>query len=110
MLLVASGKPAQEVRIVDPDSLAACADGAVGEIWIAGGSVARGYWNRPGDSAQTFGATLADSADGAAGRRYLRTGDLGTMLEGQLVVTGRRKDLVILDGRNFYPHDIEVAA
>ncbi|MDB4881436.1 MAG: 8-amino-7-oxononanoate synthase, partial [Gemmatimonadetes bacterium] len=105
VLLVASGTPEQEVVIVEPDSLERSAKGEVGEIWVAGASVAHGYWNRARESAETFGATLAGSP-----KRYLRTGDLGTIVAGQLVVTGRRKDLVILDGRNFYPHDIEVAA
>jgi 8-amino-7-oxononanoate synthase len=105
LLLVASGRPEQEVVIVDPDSLERCAPGTIGEIWVAGPSVAHGYWNRPQESAATFEATLAGTNE-----RYLRTGDLGTMLDGQLVVTGRLKDLVILHGRNYYPHDIELAA
>lgn len=105
--LVASGEPVSEqvVAIVDPDTGAACADGQVGEIWVAGASVAAGYWGRPEASAATFHARLASSD-----RNYLRTGDLGVFVRGQLIVTGRLKDLVILDGRNYYPHDIEVAA
>ncbi|HEV7994491.1 MAG TPA: aminotransferase class I/II-fold pyridoxal phosphate-dependent enzyme [Gemmatimonadaceae bacterium] len=105
--LVASGEPVREleVAVVDPDSLARCAEGVVGEIWVAGPSVAQGYWNRPIESAATFDATLPGSAS-----TFLRTGDLGALVDGELVVTGRIKDLVILDGRNFYPHDIELAA
>lgn len=105
--LVASGVPVaeQEVVIVDPDTTTACADGQVGEIWVAGGSVAAGYWNRPDATASTFHARLRGAA-----RAYMRTGDLGVLAEGQLVVTGRLKDLVIIDGRNYYPHDVEVAA
>ncbi|MDB4887136.1 MAG: 8-amino-7-oxononanoate synthase [Gemmatimonadetes bacterium] len=105
--LVASGEPVAEqvVAIVDPDTGAICLDGQVGEIWVAGDSVAAGYWGRPDASAATFHARLPDFS-----QRFLRTGDLGAFAEGQLVVTGRLKDLVILDGRNYYPHDIEVAA
>jgi 8-amino-7-oxononanoate synthase len=105
--LVASGQPVadQTVAIVDPDTGAACAERQVGEIWVAGASVAAGYWGRPDASAATFQARLPGSD-----RPFLRTGDLGVLLDRQLVVTGRLKDLVILDGRNYYPHDIEVAA
>ena len=105
--LVASGEPVAEqvVAIVDPDTGAACDARQVGEIWVAGASVAAGYWGRPDASAATFQARLAGSD-----RAYLRTGDLGVLEQGQLIVTGRLKDLVILDGRNYYPHDIEVAA
>jgi 8-amino-7-oxononanoate synthase len=105
--LVASGEPVSEqvVVIVDPDTGAACGDGQVGEIWVAGASVAAGYWNRPDASAATFQARLP-----GFDRAFLRTGDLGVFVERQLIVTGRLKDLVILDGRNYYPHDIEVAA
>jgi 8-amino-7-oxononanoate synthase len=106
-VLVTSGEPAREldVVVVDPESLVRCADGVVGEIWVSGPSVAHGYWNRPIESAATFDATLAGSD-----ASFLRTGDLGALVNGELVVTGRLKDLVILDGRNYYPHDIELAA
>jgi acyl-CoA synthetase (AMP-forming)/AMP-acid ligase II len=77
-------------------------DGEVGEIWVHGPNVATGYWGR-GDSA-TFGATL----DGLAG--WLRTGDLGVVHRGDLYVTGRLKDLIVIDGRNFHPQDIEASA
>ena len=105
--LVASGEPVveQTVAIVDPDTGARCEGYQVGEIWVAGESVAAGYWGRPEASAATFQARVADSD-----LAFLRTGDLGVLMEGQLIVTGRLKDLVILDGRNYYPHDIEVAA
>jgi 8-amino-7-oxononanoate synthase len=105
--LVASGQPVAEqvVAIVDPDTGRACADAQVGEIWVAGDSVAAGYWNRAEASAATFHARLPGSE-----RSFLRTGDLGVRVDGQLVVTGRLKDLVILEGRNYYPHDLEVAA
>ncbi|MGH7655653.1 MAG: aminotransferase class I/II-fold pyridoxal phosphate-dependent enzyme [Gemmatimonadaceae bacterium] len=108
--LVAAGAPATEVTvaIVDPDSCVPCVDGQVGEIWTAGGSVGMGYWNRADATAAAFRARLAGS--GPASRTFLRTGDLGVIADGQLIITGRLKDLVILDGRNYYPHDIEVAA
>lgn len=108
--LVAAGAPASEVTvaIVDPDSCVPCVDGQVGEIWVAGGSVGMGYWNRAEATAAAFRARLAGSGPG--GRTFLRTGDLGVIADGQLIITGRLKDLVILDGRNYYPHDIEVGA
>jgi 8-amino-7-oxononanoate synthase len=106
-VLVPSGCPAEEheVAIVDADSTTAVGDGVVGEIWVASPSVARGYWGRPQETTATFGARLAGSET-----TWLRTGDLGAMHDGALVVTGRLKDLLILRGRNYYPHDIEVAA
>ena len=79
-----------------------CGDGEIGEIWLAGPSVAQGYWNRPEESEQVFQARLADG-DGP----FLRTGDLGFLLQGQLYVTGRIKDLVIIRGRNLIPQEIE---
>jgi 8-amino-7-oxononanoate synthase len=105
--LVASGEAVREqvVKIVDPDTTSVCSDGQVGEIWVAGGSVAIGYWNRADATAATFQARLSGSP-----HAFLRTGDLGVFQDGQLIVTGRLKDLVILDGRNYYPHDLEVAA
>ncbi|MEV6873298.1 fatty acyl-AMP ligase [Amycolatopsis sp. NPDC051128] len=99
--LVSVGRPVgQRVRIVRDGR--ARPDGAVGEIWVHGPNVAAGYWGR-GDSA-AFGATL----DGLGG--WLRTGDLGVVHRGDLYVTGRLKDLVVIDGRNFHPQDIEAAA
>ena len=106
-LLAASGEPAREhdVRVVDPDTLEQVTDDAIGEIWISSPSVAQGYWGRPQESAATFGARCVGSE-----ATYLRTGDLGSQRDGRLFVTGRLKDLIILQGRNFYPHDIELAA
>ncbi|MEW9899307.1 beta-ketoacyl synthase N-terminal-like domain-containing protein [Chitinivorax sp. PXF-14] len=91
------------VRIVDPNTLQACADGRVGEIWVQGPSVARGYWNRPDTTRETFDARIADTGDGP----FMRTGDLGVLHMGELFVTGRLKELIIVDGRNHYPQDIE---
>lgn len=94
---------AQEIAIVDPETLARCLPGQVGEIWVAGDSVAQGYWQRPTDSADTFQARL----DGSE-RRFLRTGDLGFFCDDELYIAGRIKDLIIIDGKNHYPQDIEL--
>ncbi|HSF42104.1 MAG TPA: amino acid adenylation domain-containing protein, partial [Thermoanaerobaculia bacterium] len=93
----------QEIAVVDPETGERCASGQVGEIWISGPSVARGYWGRAEETQRTFGAELPGS-----GRPFLRTGDLGVISEGELFVTGRLKDLIILRGRNLYPQDIEL--
>jgi len=94
----------QEVRIVDPETRVPCAPGRVGEIWVRGASMAHGYWERSDDTARTFQARLAGSSEGP----YLRTGDLGVLDGGELFVTGRRKDLLIIRGRNHYPQDLEL--
>ncbi|HEY6802663.1 MAG TPA: amino acid adenylation domain-containing protein [Pyrinomonadaceae bacterium] len=101
--LVGCGRAAEgtEIVIVDPESFARCAPDEVGEVWVAGPGVAAGYWNRPDKTAQTFQARL----DG--GKRFLRTGDLGFVLDDELYIAGRLKDLVIIRGRNHYPQDIE---
>lgn len=93
----------QRVVIVDPATLTAVPERRIGEIWVSGPSIAHGYWQRPEQSADVFGALLADSGDGP----FLRTGDLGFLDGTELFVTGRRKDLIIIAGRNHYPHDIE---
>ncbi|HKS47386.1 MAG TPA: fatty acyl-AMP ligase [Amycolatopsis sp.] len=101
--LVAAGKPsAQQVRIVDPNTGVPRADDEVGEIWVRGPNVADGYWRRPERTEETFGGSIP----GEPGR-WLRTGDLGMFHDGLLYVTGRLKDLIIVDGRNHYPQDIE---
>jgi acyl-CoA synthetase (AMP-forming)/AMP-acid ligase II len=103
--LTACGSPfGQELRIVDPETGVTCPDGAVGEIVVRGPNVGLGYWKRAVQSVETFGALLADSDDE---RPWLRTGDLGALHEGRLLVTGRLKDLLIVDGRNHYPQDVE---
>lgn len=93
------------IRIVDPRNGASMPAGSVGEIEVRGPSVTLGYWQRPDASADVF----RDSRDGSAGQavRWLRTGDLGFMHEGMLYVAARRKDLIIVRGRNLYPQDIE---
>jgi len=106
--LTASGAPATgvSVHIVDPETRQECEDRRVGEIWVRSASVAAGYWNSRTDSAASFGARIAGGDDST----YLRTGDLGFLDDGQLFVTGRLKDLIILGGRNYYPQDLELAA
>ena len=76
----------------------------MGEIWVSAPSVTQGYWNQPEETERTFHAYLADTGDGP----FLRTGDLGFLRDGELFVTGRLKDLIIIGGRNLYPHDIEL--
>lgn len=114
---VACGQVARSLAavIVDPDTGEEVPDGGVGEIWLHGANIGRGYWNRPADTAATFGARLArPGARHGAGvpgdARWLRTGDLGLYLDGQLYVTGRRADLLLVDGRQLYPHHIEDTA
>jgi amino acid adenylation domain-containing protein len=93
----------QTVLVVNPETQIACDGNEVGEIWVAGKSVAGGYWNQPEATKQTFHAQLADDTD----KTFLRTGDLGFLYEGELYVTGRLKDLIIIRGLNHYPQDIE---
>jgi acyl-CoA synthetase (AMP-forming)/AMP-acid ligase II len=95
-----------EVSIVHPQTRRTLPDGRVGEIWVRGSSIADGYFNQPQATAHTFAATI----DGAPDRHYLRTGDLGLIHDGQLLIVGRLKDMLIVRGRNVYPHDIETAA
>jgi acyl-CoA synthetase (AMP-forming)/AMP-acid ligase II len=95
------------VRIVDPRSREPLPDGAVGEIWLRGPGIGRGYWNQPELTARTFSARLADVDDQPS---WLRTGDLGALLDGELYVTGRIKELIIVRGRNILPQDLEQEA
>jgi acyl-CoA synthetase (AMP-forming)/AMP-acid ligase II len=96
--------PEAHVVIVDPETLKPCAPNEVGEIWVTGPGVACGYWNRPEETTATFKAYIAGSEDGP----FLRTGDLGVVIDDQLFVTGRLKDLIIIRGQNFYPQDLEL--
>ena len=89
---------------LDPESLTACAPDQVGEIWVSGPSVTQGYWNRPEETERACRAHLKDTGEGP----FLRTGDLGFMQDGELFVTGRLKDLIIISGRKLYPQDIEL--
>ncbi|HEY6186971.1 MAG TPA: beta-ketoacyl synthase N-terminal-like domain-containing protein [Pyrinomonadaceae bacterium] len=112
-VLVGCGKSwlEQEIAIVDAESRTRCAENQVGEIWASGPHIARGYWNRPIETEQTFNAYIEDGKDaGRAVGPFLRTGDLGFLKDGELFVTGRLKDLIIIRGRNHYPHDIEWTA
>ena len=97
------GSQGADVRIVDPATGRPCAPDEVGEIWVAGPHVARGYWRRLEVTEATFLARCDNEPD----RAYLRTGDLGFIADGELYVVGRLKDLVIIRGRNYYPQDIE---
>jgi acyl-CoA synthetase (AMP-forming)/AMP-acid ligase II len=94
----------EKVMIVDPDTGLPCLPDQVGEIWAASPSVAHGYWQRPEETAHTFQARLAGTGEGP----FLRTGDLGFFNEGELFIAGRLKDLIIINGGNHYPQDIEL--
>ena len=100
--------------VVDPDTGEELADGSVGEVWLHGDNVGRGYWRCPDDTRSTFQARLASRLPGGSrargvdpGANWLRTGDLGMFVDGQLYVTGRIVDLLSIGGRNFYPQEIE---
>jgi long-chain fatty acid adenylyltransferase FadD28 len=106
--LVSYGVPqAPMVRIVDPETGIECPAGTTGEIWVHGGNVATGYWQKPQESEQTFGATLVVPSAGTPERPWLRTGDLGFISDGELFIIGRIKDLLIVYGRNHSPDDLE---
>jgi len=92
----------QQIIIVDSESLTPCDDGQIGEVWVSGPNVTRGYWGRPEETDLTFHAHLADARE-----PFLRTGDLGFLTDGELFITGRIKDLIIIGGRNYYPQEIE---
>jgi len=94
----------QQIAIVNPDRLTVCQPSEVGEIWVSGTSIAKGYWNRLEETKETFQAYTADTGEGP----FLRTGDMGFLKDGELFVTGRMKDLIIIRGRNHYPQDIEL--
>jgi acyl carrier protein len=106
--LVGCGEPLEDthVRIVNPTTNVECPPSTVGEVWLAGAGIGAGYWGKPEETDATFNATLAESGEGP----YLRTGDLGFIHSGELFLTGRLKDLIIVRGRNYYPHDLEWSA
>src|SRR5579885_809138 len=91
------------VVIAHPEHMTRCQEDEVGEIWVAGDSVSRGYWNNLAETKRAFQAYLHDTGEGP----FLRTGDLGFFYQGELFVTGRLKDVIILHGYNYYPQDIE---
>jgi amino acid adenylation domain-containing protein len=98
--------PQQQIVIAHPETLRRCQPDEVGEIWVSGPSVGKGYWNRTVETEQTFYAYLKDTGEGP----FLRTGDLGFLHNGEVFITGRAKDLIIIRGRNLYPQDIELTA
>jgi amino acid adenylation domain-containing protein len=123
--LVSCGRvvPQQQIIIANPETLTRCEPNEIGEIWVSGPSIGHGYWNRPEETEQTFHAYLQDTgvqrsahensealATAGASGSFLRTGDLGFLHNGELFITGRAKDLIIIRGRNLYPQDIELTA
>jgi acyl-CoA synthetase (AMP-forming)/AMP-acid ligase II len=98
--------PGYDIRIVDPATCEELPPNRVGELWIRGRSVCPGYWKRDEESQATFGGLLV----GGDGEPYLRTGDLAFLHEGEIVICGRSKDVIVIHGRNLYPQDIELAA
>lgn len=103
--VVGCGQPLADlsVAIVNPYTLTPCTVDQVGEIWVSGPSVAQGYWNQPEATVEAFQAKLG-------GRSFLRTGDLGFFQHGELFITGRLKDVIIIRGQNHYPQDLERTA
>ena len=103
-VLVSCGKPAasEDVRIVDPESARLVGSDRVGEVWVRGPAIASGYWGTDAEPRGEFAGTL----EGGEGP-FLRTGDLGFLHEGELYICGRRKDVIILGGRNLFPQDLE---
>ncbi len=103
--LVGCGLPNEEheLVIVNPETNRRCSETQIGEVWLSGPSVCRGYWNRDEESLATFSAELR----GVPGKRFLRTGDLGVLQGGQLYITGRLKNIVIIRGQNYACEDIE---
>jgi acyl-CoA synthetase (AMP-forming)/AMP-acid ligase II len=106
--LVSSGKapPTYKAIIVNPETQRRAPPGTVGEVWVHSGAVGLGYWGRPAETKELFQAHIAKTNEGP----FLRTGDLGFLAGGELYVTGRAKDLIILNGQNHYPQDIERTA
>lgn len=106
--LISHGPPrACTVRIVDPETREENPAGKVGEIWVHGDNVSSGYWRNPQARQGTFGGQLVAPSPGTPQGSWLRTGDLGVISDGELFIIGRIKDLLIVDGRNHYPDDIE---
>ncbi|MEM9387922.1 MAG: SDR family NAD(P)-dependent oxidoreductase [Pseudomonadota bacterium] len=107
--LVGSGQvlAGQDVKIVDPETREELGEKRVGEVWVRGPSVASGYWQRKPETVETFQATSQQGARQAHGHYALRTGDLGFMLDGELFICGRLKDLILIRGRNLHGPDIE---
>jgi long chain fatty acid CoA FadD26 len=105
---VGHGTPrSSDVRIVDPVTMLERPAGQVGEIWVHGGQISAGYWRNPELSRQVFHSEVAEPAQGTPPGPWLRTGDYGVLFDDELFIVGRIKDLLIIDGRNHYPDDIE---
>lgn len=102
--LVSCGRPRQQISIVDPETRRRCEPDQVGEIWISGPGVGRGYWGLREETEEIFRAFVADTGEGP----FVRTGDMGFVCGAELFVAGRCKDLIVIDGHHFYPHDIEL--
>lgn len=104
--IVGCGQPnlGDEVIIVNPQTLTACTENEVGEIWVKGSGIGLGYWNQPEETEQMFRGFLGEKGP------FLRTGDLGFLQDGELFITGRIKEMMILWGRNRYPQDLEQTA
>jgi len=106
--LISYGKPeSPRVRIVDPDTRSETPAGTVGELWVHGDNVCVGYWNKPEETELTFRGVIDHPSDDIPNGKWLRTGDLGFIADGELFIMGRIKDLLIVRGRNHYPDDIE---
>ncbi|HHP4823145.1 TPA: fatty acyl-AMP ligase [Acinetobacter baumannii] len=107
--VVSCGKISKHIdcRIVNPHTRKEVAAHEVGEIWLAGESVTAGYWQKPEVNRETFEATILDEAGQPSQVHYLRTGDMGFIKNGDLYITGRLKDVIIIRGKNYYPQDIE---
>ena len=105
--LVGCGRtlPEQQIIIVHPETQVRCQPNEIGEIWVSGSSIGCGYWNHPEETHHTFRACLKDD-----NQPFLQTGDLGFLHQGELFITGRVKDLIVIRGRNLYPQDIELTA
>ncbi|MFC5479214.1 AMP-binding protein [Massilia suwonensis] len=111
-LLVSCGPcaPGVELAVVDPARGVAVADGGIGELWIAGPGVARGYHARSQDSARSFSLRIAGAPAHLQGARWLRSGDLGFVRDGEVYITGRRKDVIVVHGRKIHAQDVEALA
>lgn len=108
--LVSCGEAAGglDIAIVEPETCLEVAEGSIGEIWVRGASVAQGYWRKVVQTKKAFQAICRKKGEGAENQApFLRTGDLGFLYAGELFVTGRLKDVIVVHGRNLYPQDIE---
>lgn len=106
MSIMSCGQPAQEIAIIDPETHQRVPGNKIGEIWVTGPSVAKGYWEKNSSENNPFKAKIKSEPQ----TEYFRTGDLGFLYQGELYITGRLKDLIIIRGENYYPHDIEYTA